>query len=82
MNTNQKDSTLVLMIAIIAVVAIAGYFLFTKNGKSTITTSTNQSYSAIQSDNDLNKASSDLDNTDTTQVNSELNQLSSDASTF
>lgn len=82
MNKNQKGFAPILILAVITIVAVAGYFLFTKNGKYTTTTTTNQSYSAIQSDSDLSKASNDLDGSDTTQVDTELNQLSADASAF
>ncbi len=82
MNKNQKGFVPILILAVIAIVAVVGYFLFTKSSKYATTPITNQNYSAIQSDNDLNKATSDLDGADTAQVDTELNQLNSDTSAF
>lgn len=81
MNKDQKGFAPMLILVVVAIVAVAGYLLLTKNGKYT-TPTTNQSYSTIQSDSDLNKAAIDLENTDTKQVDTELNQLSSDTSAF
>jgi hypothetical protein len=82
MNRNQKILAPVLILAIIAVMAVVGYFLLTKSGKYTTTSSTSKSYPSIQDSADLDAAESDLDSTDTNQVDTELNQLSSDVSVF
>lgn len=84
MKNNQKGFAPILLIAIIAVVAVTGYFLFVKKGNIDITpsnTATTQNQQ-IQNDNDLNAAANDLDNTDTGQIDTQLNQLSSEASAF
>lgn len=84
MKNNQKGFAPILIVAIIAIVAIAGYFLFVQRGNIATTPSNTAStqYQKIQNDSDLNTAASDLDNTDTSQIDTQLNQLSSDASTF
>ena len=82
MKTNQKGIAPILIIAIIAIVTVAGYFLLTQKGKYTATPSSNESSSAIQNSSDLNTAESDLNNTDINQVDIELNQLSSDTLAF
>ncbi|KKQ66969.1 MAG: hypothetical protein US86_C0002G0086 [Candidatus Daviesbacteria bacterium GW2011_GWA2_38_24] len=83
MNKNQKGFSLIFIIVFIAVVVVAGYFLLApKKGKYTATPSGNRSSSTIQSSSDLDTAANDLDNTDTSQVDTELNQLSSDTSAF
>ncbi len=83
MNKNQKGFAPILIIAIIAVVAVAGYFFLSQKGKyATTTPSSNGSYSAIQNSSDLDTAANDLDNTDINQADTELNQLNSDASSF
>ncbi len=81
MNKNQKGFAPVLIIAVIAVTVVAVYFLLTQNGKIT-TPADNSNYSAIQSAGDLSNAASDLDNIDINQVDMELDQLNSDASSF
>ncbi|MCX6725942.1 MAG: hypothetical protein NT052_01315 [Candidatus Shapirobacteria bacterium] len=95
MKNNQKGFTLILIIAIIFFAAVAGYFFFVQRGNITTTPSNtantqyqqqyqqaNQNVPAIQTNSDLNTAANDLDNTDTSQIDTQLNQLSSDASTF
>lgn len=82
MNKNQKGSTAILILVAIAVVAVIAYFLLTQKGKVTTVPTTGQNYPAIQSNSDLNKAASNLDSTDTKEMDSQLNQLSSDSSSF
>lgn len=85
MKNNQKGFAPILIIAIIAVVAVVGYFLFVQRGNIATAPSSNTAstqYQKIQNDNDLNTASSDLDNIDTSQIDTQLNQLSSDTSSF
>ncbi len=82
MNKNQKGFAPLLIIAVIAIVAIAGYFFLTQKGNYTATPSGTGSSSAIQNSSDLDTAANDLDNTDTNQVDTELNQINSDASAF
>ena len=84
MKNNQKGFAPILLIAIIAVVAVTGYLLFVNKGNIAITPSntvTTQNQQ-IQNDNDLNAAANDLDNTDTGQIDTQLNQLNSEASAF
>lgn len=91
MKNNQKGHACrqagfapILLIAIIAVIAVTGHFLFVNKGNIAITpsnTATTQNQQ-IQNDNDLNAAANDLDNTDTGQIDTQLNQLSSEASAF
>lgn len=84
MKNNQKGLAPILLIATIAVIAVAGYFLFVKKGNIATTPSntTGTQNQQIQNDSELNAAASDLDNTDTGQVDTQLNQLSSEASAF
>jgi len=78
MYKNQKGSTL-LILAILAFVVVAGYFLLTNSKYLKPTTNP---YSAIQDNNGLSQASRDLDSADTNEMNTELNQLNSEASAF
>lgn len=84
MKNNQKGFAPILIIAIIAVVAVAGYFLFVqrKNIATTPSNTASTQYQKIQNNNDLNTVANDLDNTDTGQIDTQLNQLSSDSSSF
>ena len=75
----QKGFSPILAIVIIVLLAIAGYFWYIQNYKSP---SSNDGYSAIQNSSDLANAENDLDSVDVSQVDTELNQLDSDASTF
>lgn len=70
-----------LVVVVIAIVALVGYSLFIKNG-NLLTRQVNQNFPAIQNGSDLDKTANDLDNTSTGQIDTELNQLNSDASTF
>ena len=88
MKTNQKGFAAVLIIiAVVAVIAVAAVFLLTqKGGLSTFVGTgpqqTAQNVPAINNPSDLNAASSNLDNTDTTQLDKEMNQLNTDISSF
>ena len=95
MNKNQKGFAPILILAVIAIITVAGYFFFVQRGNIATTPSNtantqyqqqyqqaNQNVPAIQSSGDLNTAANDLDNTDIGQVNTELNQLGSDVSAF
>lgn len=86
MNKNQKGFAPILTLVVIAVVAIAGYLFFAGTTANTPSQQqnqqANQNVPAIQNSSDLNTAANDLDNIDTGQIDTELNQLNSDASTF
>ena len=77
--TNQKGFAAILIIIIVLViVAVVAIFLPTQKG----TQQTTQNVPAIQSADDLNTVTSDLDNTDMNQFDEELNQLDADSSEF
>jgi hypothetical protein len=83
MNKNQKGFAPILILAVISVLVIAGYFFVQRRNLTTIpSNSAGTQFQRIQNDNDLTKADNELNNTDTNQVDIELNQLSSDASAF
>lgn len=86
MNKNQKGFAPILTLVVIAIVAVASYLFFagtTANAPyQQQNQQANQNVPAIQNSGDLNTAANDLDNTDTGQIDTELNQLNSDASTF
>lgn len=80
MNRKQKGSnTLVAVIIIAVIIAVAGVFFMKKN--ATAPTSYTGTQSEVQNTN-LNTLSSDLDTTDIDSIDTDLNQLNSDASTF
>lgn len=79
--TNQREFVRVLVISVVvAIVVVAALFFL--NQKGTVTQQKAQNSPAIQNSDDLNKVSSDLDNTDITQLDTELNQVNTDAATF
>jgi len=82
----QKGFSPVLVIIVIAIVVGALFFLNQKKtmpvSETTGTQQTAQSGPAIQNDNDLMAASSDLDKSDTSSMESELTQLNTDTSGF
>lgn len=80
-------SPIIAIIAVGVVVVIIALFLSTQKGNLPTperagTQKTTQGVPAIQNTNGLNAAASALDNTDLNQLDKELNQLDSDASTF
>ena len=85
---NQKGFSPIFAIVIVGVViVIIALFLTTQTGSLPIfekagNQQVGQNVPSIQSSNDLNKVASDLDNTDMSQFDKELNQLDSDISSF
>ena len=85
---NQKGFSPIIAIVIVGVViVIVALFLTTQKGglptfERTGTQQTTQNVPVIKSSSDLNTVASDLDNTDMSQFDKELNQLDVDASTF
>ncbi len=88
----QKGFSLIIIIAIVAVVILAGVFLVFKmtaaptnlgnqNGQPVVETQ-QPTQSAIQNSAGLDAAATDLDKTDIDSVNTELNQLDKDATAF
>jgi predicted PurR-regulated permease PerM len=84
MRKKQKGLSLILLItAVIAVIVVAGIIFLKKQSNTELNQQIPQgSQSSIQNSNDLNAASTDLDNTDIDSLDNELNQVNSDASTF
>ncbi|MBI4990594.1 hypothetical protein HZB96_00700 [Candidatus Gottesmanbacteria bacterium] len=81
MKANNKGfSSILIIILIVVVIVIAGIYLAAKKGAapSTVVTSS----APMQTTKDLNNASADLDNADVTGLDTQLNQLDSDASSF
>lgn len=75
--TNQKGNVLLI---ILIVVAIVFAFVFIKNKNKPVVSVPN--YQTINSSEDLNSATADLDSASTTEIDSELNLLSSDSSSI
>lgn len=80
MTKNQKGNIGFVVLVLVVVVAVFGYLVFIKKEKPAPVV-INQ-YQQIQGSSDLKKATSDLDLTDTTSLDAELNQLSSDSAGF
>lgn len=75
MKRKQKGFSPILAIIVVAIaVVVVVVFLSTQQ--------TTQSVPVIQNASDLNTAASELDNTDSDELDRELNQLDADASTF
>lgn len=85
---NQKGfAQILLIVGIAAVVAVIGYLVLSRKGISNIPYVGNnqpqtETVAPIQSANDLNNASANLDSTDTTQIDAQLNQLDSASTGF
>lgn len=82
MRKNQKGlSSTLLIIAVVAVIAVVGIIFLKKQSNIGLNKPIPQTgQSSIQNSSDLNSASADLDNTNIDGLDSELNQVSSDAS--
>ncbi len=73
-NTKQNQTGSYSLVILVVLAILAGYFFFTKGGLMM----TDQ----IKGGSDLTKAASELDNTNTNQIDTGLNQLNTDGSTF
>ena len=84
MRSNQKGFVPVLVIIVVAVLAAAGYFMFVQKEKlfKSPNQEISQSVGQIDNNSGLDTASNDLDGTDMNQFDSQLDQISSDASSF
>lgn len=84
MRKNQKgSSSTLLIIAVIAVIAVAGIIFLKKQSSTGLNQQIPQgSQSSIQNSNDLDAASTNLDTTNIDSLDNELNQVDSDAFTF
>ncbi len=80
---SQKGFIQVLLIlGIVAALAVAGFVLYTQKKNILTAVPAQTTVAPIQNANDLNSAAASLDSTDTTQLDTQLNQLNSSASTF
>lgn len=88
---NQKGFSLVVIIVIVALLIAIGVFMAAKNGTSLNTynkeglqvTQTQQpKTSVIQNGNGLDATAADLDKTDVDGMDTELNRMDADSSTF
>ncbi len=84
MRKKQKGFSLILAIAAVAIVVVVAVVFFStqKRGLPTGTQQTTQSVPAIQDISGLNAVASELDSTNVDEIDTELNQLDTDASTF
>lgn len=81
MKANNKGfSSILIIILIAAVVVIAGIYLVAKKGTAPSTVVT--SGAPLQTSKDLDKVSTELDNADVTSLDTQINQLDADASSF
>ena len=84
MNQNQKGSSnIFLILAVIVVLAVAGAYLLNSR-TAPIPTATNNmpTNQAIQSPSGLDTASAELDTTNIDSLDTGMNQISSDTSSF
>ena len=87
---NQKGFSSVIIIVIVVILIAIGVFMAVKRVTSLNTynkggqqvTQTQPATSAIQNSSDLDAAAADLDKTDIDGMDTELNQIDADASTF
>lgn len=83
MKNTPRGNSSILIILIVTVLALAGYSLYVKNRNSLIPQSqTIQNTPAIKDDSNLQTVEADLDKINTTDLDTELNRLNSDTSTF
>ena len=88
MNKNQKSqNSNMILVAVVVIIIIAGVLLVVKKANNTSLKNPGNAQSLqndqpIQNSNDLNSASSDLDNTNIDGLDHEINQISSDTSGF
>lgn len=81
MKTDNKGFSPILIIILIAAVAvIAGIYLVAKKGTTPSTVVT--SGAPMQTSKDIDNVSTELDNADVTSLDTQLNQLDADASSF
>lgn len=88
---NEKGFIQIVLIAVLllAIAGVGAYYYFVVKPGKVVPVNTSlapqyqqaaQNVAPINNANDLNSASANLDGTDTTQIDSQLNQLNSDAS--
>jgi len=91
MKHQRGFSSIVIIIAIVAILIATGVFVAVQNGANLndynnggqqITQTQQPVAPPIENSSDLDAAATDLDNTDIDQVDTELNQIDADASTF
>ncbi len=89
MKSKKGLSSPVIIIAVIAIVIAVGAYIAVQKGTNLnvnklqpVSKIQKPVSSAIQNSNGLNTAEADLDNTNLDDVDSELNQIDADASTF
>lgn len=83
MNKNINNNSLVIIIVLVLI--IAGYILVNPKSKYISQPSfsqTSQTTPIIQNSSDLTKASNDLNSTNTSELDTQLNMVNLDASTF
>lgn len=78
----QSGNVLVALILVAAVVVLALWFFMKSGYKLPSQTAQNNAAPAIQNKSGLDSASKQLDGTDLNQMDSGLNQLSSDSASF
>ena len=82
---NQKGNTM-LIVLVIAVIVLIGGYLFYKGGTMSSNNQPSQQVqqqsNVIQNDSELMSASGDLDNTNVDSMDSQLNQNTTEASSF
>lgn len=74
---NQRGNVLLIILIVVAVVFA---FVFIKNKTQPVVSMPN--YQTINNSEDLNSAMTDLDGTSTSEIDSELNLLTSDSSSI
>lgn len=84
MKNNQKGFIPLLVALVVVILAVAGYLMFVQkeNLFKNLDQQTSQNIGQINNNSDLDAVSKDLDSTDMSQLDSQLNQVSSDAASF
>jgi len=76
------SSTMIIAAAVFIIVVLVFLFLPKRSAPPTETQQPSRATSEIQNGNDLNTAMSELDNTNVDEIDTQLNQIRSDASSF
>lgn len=88
---NKKGFSQVIIIAIVAILITIGVFMAVRKstslntdnkGGQQVTQTQQPKVAAIQNSSDLDATAAELDNTNVDEVDTELNQMDADASTF
>lgn len=78
----KTDNTFIIMLSLVILVIVVGYLVLVGKTRNVSEPVITNNYQQVQTNNDLKKASTDLDASDIGALDTQLNQLSSDSSGF